>query len=267
MIFREWGGRLLRALLFAPLSTGAGDAEAHQKWLWPNVFHAAEKPVWISWDVSWSDRPFTAADGTGEQSTAVVHPDGSRASPKDVFVGKTKLTAEAELTKAGTYRIESVDRATYWTQLRVDGKEQWKQAPKNEVTGGEIVRSDLYYAEAVAFVTVGEATPLAAIDPNDPLEIRLVEHPSQLVASKPIVFQVMSYGKPAGQATVNVFDEEGDGHHPLAVVKCDDQGRGEVRLKAAGRHLLSCELEKAATGDPKADIYAFNAYVTIEVRE
>ncbi len=247
------------------LGTNPAIAAAHQKWLWPNLFRASKAPVWISVDVTWSDRAFTATDGTGEQSIIIFGPDGSRSSPSSVFVGKTKSTAEIELTRPGVYRFEAVDPPTYWTQLRVNGKDQWKKAPKNEVSGGEIIRADLYYAEAVAYVSIGDATPLPAVDPTDPLEIHLSAHPSQLSAGSPIEFQVLSYGKPVVKAKVNVFGEGGDGHHPLETVNCDDQGRGKVQLKTPGRHLLSCELELAVKDDPKADMHAFNSYLTIDV--
>jgi uncharacterized GH25 family protein len=256
---------LLATLLCLHVWTNPAVATAHQKWLWPNLFRAPKGPVWISVDVTWSDRAFTATDGTGEQEIVILGPGGSRTSASEVFVGKTKSTAEIELTKSGAYRIEAVDPSTYWTQLRVNGKDQWKKAPKNEVSGGEIVRSDLYYAEAVAYVTIGDATPLPAVDPADPLEIQLSDHPSRLSVGSPIEFAVMSYGKPVAKAKVNVFGEDGDGHHPLAVVDCDAQGRGKVQLKTPGRHLLSCELERAVQNDPKADIHAFNAYLTIDV--
>jgi hypothetical protein len=254
------------AILFAfYLGASPAVALAHQKWLWPNVFDVPKAPVWVSVDVTWSDRAFTAADGPGEQPIVVVGPDGRRTAATHVFTGKTKSTAEVELTAPGTYRLDAVDPPTYWTQLRVDGKEQWTKAPKNEASGGEIVRSDLYYAEAAAYVTIGDPTPLPAIDAADPIEIRLTAHPSQLKVAQPLEFQVLSYGKPVQEAKVNVFGEDGDGHHPLHAVECDDQGRGAVQLKTAGRHLLSCEWERAVKDDPKADVHAFNAYLTIQV--
>ncbi|HEX6960378.1 MAG TPA: DUF4198 domain-containing protein, partial [Lacipirellula sp.] len=228
-------------------------------------FIVPKAPVWISADVTWGDVAFTAMEAAGKQSIAILGPDGKRLAPASVFVGKTKTTAEVELTSPGSYRIEATDPPTYWTQLRIDGKEQWKKSPKNEITSGEIIRSDLYYAEAVAFVTVGRPTPLPEVDPEDPLEIRLREHPSNLHAGKLVELQVLSYGKHVSGAKLKVFGEGGDGHRPDLVVDCDSQGRGKVNLDRAGRYLLSSELERAVENDPKADMHAFNAYLTVVV--
>jgi uncharacterized GH25 family protein len=258
--------RLLSVIaVFAHLSTFAPSATAHQKWLWPNVFVTPQAPVWISVDVTWGDRAFIASEGTGEQSVTFMGPDTRRETAASAFIGKTKTTAEMELTVPGTYRIEAVDPATYWTQVRVNGREQWKKAARNEVSAGEIIRADLYYAEAIAYVTVGDATPIAKHASSDPIEIQLTAHPSTLTAGKPIEFQVLSYGKPAKGATVKLFDETTDGHNPQSVAVCDEQGRGALRAKAPGRHLLSCELELPVKNDLKADMHAFNAYLTVQV--
>jgi uncharacterized GH25 family protein len=242
-----------------------GRAWAHQKWLWPNVFIVEKPPVWVSFDVTWSDRPFTAEQGAGQRPLSIVNPDGEQAPPPQVFVGNTKTTAEVELTKPGTYRFESVDPLTYWTRVDNNGKEAWIEKPKNEVQGKKITRSDLYYSEAAAFVTVGEPTQLPAPDEKDPIEIVIKTHPSRLTAGTAHELQVISYGKPVAKATVNVFGPSATGHDPDQSLPCDEHGAATLQLDAAGRYLLACELEKTVADDPKADIHSFNAYLTISV--
>jgi uncharacterized GH25 family protein len=256
------------AFLFAVIAVAAtaDRAAAHQKWLWPNVFFVEKGPAWVSVDVTWGDQPFTAGEGVGEQAIVVVGPDGARSAATG-FVGKTKSTAEVELTAPGTYRFESVDAPAYWTQIDADGKEQWIKKPKSQVTGSKITRADLYYSEAVAYVTVGSPSELPAAGKDDPLEITLKTHPARITAGEPAELAVVSYGKPVGKARVNVFGPTTAGHDPEQSVDCDERGVATVRLAKGGRHLLTCDLERAVTDDPRADMHSFHAYVTIFVNE
>jgi uncharacterized GH25 family protein len=251
------------ALLF--LAMVERSAWAHQKWLWPNVFVVEKAPVWVSFDVTWSDRPFTAEQGAGKRPPSIVGPGGERVAPPQVFVGNTKTTAEVQLTKPGTYRFESVDPLTYFTRVDNNGTEQWIEKPKNEVQGKKITRADLYYSEAAAFVTVREPTELPAPDDKDPLEIALKTHPSRITAGTEFELQVISFGKPVAKAKVNVFGPAATGHDPDQTLTCDERGEAKMLLDTAGRYLLACEFEKAVADDPKADIHSFNAYLTISV--
>ena len=129
---------------------------AHEKWLWPNRFIVEKAPAWISFDATWSDQPFAAEMGVGEKPVTVVDPAGRSGSPERAFIGKTKSTCESELRQEGTYRLESVDPLTYWTQVEGAGRPQWLKKPKGEVTDKKIMRSDLYWSKAMAYVTVGQ---------------------------------------------------------------------------------------------------------------
>jgi uncharacterized GH25 family protein len=244
----------------------AGSCQAHQKWLLPNFFIKDKGPVWLSFDVTWSDTPFVAESAVGEQPLAVICPDGTRETPPSVFVGKTKSVAEMELTHPGTYRLEAIDPLTYWAQVEVDGKEKWLRSPKNEVKEGTVKRSDLYWSKAVAYVTIGEPTDLPPPDASEPLELTLSQHPSGLKAGDKLELRVVSYGKPVPGAKVQVFGPTSTGHAPTATIKCNDEGAGSYELPVAGRFLFSVELEQKTPDDPKADLKSFHVYLVMEVR-
>ena len=184
---------------------------AHQKWLLPNFFVAAKAPVWLSFDVTWSDTPFTAEAGVGKQPISVIGPDGVRQTPPSIFVGKTKSVAEMELTKPGTYRLEAIDPLAYWTQVEQNGKEQWVRKPKNEVAELPIKRSDLYWSKAAAYVTLGEPTDVPPPDHEDPLDILLEQHPNRLAVGDTLNVQVVSYGKPLPNAEIKLFAADARG--------------------------------------------------------
>jgi hypothetical protein len=238
---------------------------AHQKWLWPNRFVAEKAPVWVSFDVTWSDQSFVAESGVGDRPLWVVDPSGQRAAPPQVFVGKTKSVAEAELKEPGTYRLESIDPASYWTRVEVNGQEKWLAKPKNEVSGAKITRSDLYWSKAVAFVTIGEAADVPPPDTSEPLGIRTGTHPNRITAGQSVELHVVSFGKPLGKATVKVFAPGATGHEPTREIVCDENGAAALDFESPGRYLLSCESEREVEDDPKADIHSFNFYLTVFV--
>jgi hypothetical protein len=243
-----------------------GPCAAHQKWLLPNFFLAAKGPAWLSFDVTWSDTPFVAEAGVGMQPISVIGPDGLRQTPPNIFVGKTKSVAELELTKPGTYRLEAIDPLAYWTQVEQNGKEQWVRKPKNEVAGLPINRSDLYWSKAAAYVTLGAPTDVPPPDNEDPLDILLEQHPNRLAVGDTLNVQVISYGKPLPNAEIKLFASNDRGHEPSQLVRCDDNGQAAIPVEAPGRFLIVCQLEQKVTDDPKADLHAFNVYLTLEIQ-
>ena len=257
---------LFRGIVLLCVWAASISCQAHQKWLLPNFFNAEKGPVWLSFDVTWSDTPFAAESGIGEQPLAVVRPDGRRDTPPSVFVGKTKSVAEVELSDPGTYRLEAIDPLTYWSQVETDGKEKWLRVPKNEVKEGTVKRSDLYWSKAVAFVTLGEPTDLPPPDASEPLELVLTQHPSRLTAGDKLELRVVSYGEPVPGAEIQIFGPSATGHAPTATIKCNDEGVGSYELPATGRFLFSAELEQKTPDDPKADLKSFHVYLTVEVR-
>jgi hypothetical protein len=254
------------AVLFTLSWFNGTPCAAHQKWLWPNFFVAEKGPVWLSFDVTWSDRPFTAESGVGAQPLSIVDPSGRRQTASSVFVGKTKSVVEMELTAPGTYRLEAIDPLTYWTQVEDNGQTKWLKKPKNEVTAASIKRSDLYWTKAAAYVTLGEPTPVPPDDDSEPLDLRLEPHPNRVTAGQALKLEVSSFGKPLPRAEVKVYAPGTVGHEPSSVIICGDDGSGTFTPDEAGRFLLACQLEREVTDDPKADIHSFNFYLTLEVQ-
>jgi hypothetical protein len=238
---------------------------AHQKWLLPNFFVAEKGPVWLSFDATWSDRPFVAESGVGAKPLWVVHPDGRRETPPDVYVGKTKSVAEMQLSQPGTYRLESIDPLAYWTQVEQDGKSKWLPKSKNEVVGQKVTRSDLYWAKAFAFATLGKPTGVPPTDDTEPLDLRLTQHPNQLAVGDKLELQAVSYGKPLANAKVNIFGPEAAGHDPTTVITTDKNGKCSYELQTAGKFLFVHQLEEKRNDDPKADLHSFNIYLTLEI--
>ncbi len=124
-----------------------------------------------------------------DKPITVVDPEGRSSSPDRTFIGKTKSTAESELTQEGTYRLESVDPLAYWTQIEKKGRPQWLKKSKGEVTDTEITRSDLYWSKALAYVTIGKVTSLPPQLDADPLSIVPATHPNDIAAGKPVEFR------------------------------------------------------------------------------
>lgn len=183
-----------------------------------------------------------------------------------MFIGKTKSTAESELTQEGTYRLESIDPLAYWTQVESDNGTQWLKQNKAEVSGKKIVRSDLYWSKAMAYVTIGKSTAVPPQLDSDPLNIVPATHPNEVVVGSPLALSVLSYGKPLAGAEIKVFDSHTAGHEPRQTVTCDDQGNAKLQFESPGLHLLACQLEREVKDDPKADIHSFNVYLTLQVR-
>lgn len=240
-------------------------ANAHQKWLWPNRFEAEKGPVQLSFDVSWSDRPFTAEDGVGDKPLNVVEPRGRSTSPERTFVGKTKSTAECELSQPGTYRLESIDPLAYWSKVETDGQTKWLKLGKDELGDKKSLRSDLYWSKAIAYVTLGEPTPSPGLD-TDPLSIATSLHPNAIEAGQPLTVTVRTFGSPLPAAKVSVFHQSSEGHEPLYSAACNQAGQGELKLDMPGMYLLACEHEQKVTDDPKADLHSFNVYLTLLAR-
>lgn len=256
--------KVLPALVLIALSVCP--CAAHEKWLWPNRFVFEKPPAVVSFDVTWSDTPFAAEAAVGDRPITVVDPEGRRSSPDRIFIGKTKSTAEAELSQEGTYRLESVDPLTYWTQIDKDGQSQWLKQSKAEATADQkVTRSDLYWSKAMAYVTVGKGAAMPPQLEADPLNIVPATDPNEIVAGAKLKLKVLSYGKPVAKADVKVFDTTANGHTPVATIKCNEEGEGEFDLKSPGLHLFSCQLEKEVKDDPKADIHSFNVYLTLFV--
>ena len=216
-------------LLFVTLSFSTR-CEAHQKWLWPNHFVVEKPPAWISFDVTWSDQPFEPDMGVNDRPITVIDPEGRSSSPDRTFIGKTKSTAEAELTQEGTYRLESVDPLAYWTQVEKEGQPQWLKQPRGELNDQKITRSDLYWSKALAYVTVGKSSSQPRQSEGDPLSLVLAAHPNEITAESLVELKVLSYGKPVDRAEIKVFDINSTGHTPAKTITCDDQG-GQSRVR------------------------------------
>jgi uncharacterized GH25 family protein len=241
-------------------------SSAHQKWLWPNAFTAPKAPVWFSFDVTWSDTPFTAESGVGDQPIAVIGPGRETLTPAQIFVGKTKSTAEIEITKAGTYRFQAVDPLTYWTRVEQGAQQRWLKKPKSEVTDAKITRSDLYWSKAMAYVSVGQPSDIPPPDDAEPLDIVPAPHPNRITVGGKLELRVLSYGKPVPRAEIKVFGSDAAGHDPSQTVQCNEEGVGTLHPDSPGRQLISCELERERGDDPKADIHAFNVYLTLWIQ-
>jgi uncharacterized GH25 family protein len=250
----------------AVLACSNAPCSAHQKWLWPNRFLFEAAPVWVSFDVTWSDDPFQANTGVMDRPINVISPAGEKMTPERVFIGKTKSTAECELKQAGTYRLESVDPLTYWSMVMEGGEEKWLKQPKNAVVGREIKRSDLYWTKAIAYVTVGETTALTADREADPLSIVPSVHPNEIVVDSPVEFKVLLYGKPLGEAEMQVFGERSEAHKPEQTATCDSNGVCKLTFKSPGKHLVVCQLERDVADDPRANKHLFTVYLTLQVQ-
>ena len=239
---------------------------AHQAWVLPNFFEAAQSPVWLSFDVSWSDHLFHAGHtGSSLNELQVIGSDGESLTLAGKFEGKTKIVGEVELTREGTYRIEASAPPTYWTRVATDQGEKWLRKSKDQVQGAKVVRADLYWSKAVTFVTVGKRSKTPSSAGKDPLELELLDNPADWNRGQKFRLRVLAQGKAVAEQAVKVFAEGADSHEPMLVSTSDQQGVCVLKLDKPGKYLFVAQQETAAKDDPKTDLYSYNFYLLVNM--
>ncbi len=256
--------------LIAPLVLacllGAFPALAHQNWLAPNFFVSEAETAWLSFDHTFGDRRFHADSGpSAYYQWWIVGPDLKIESVPSLFIGKTKTVGEVELTEAGTYRIEAEEANMTWTKIKSDGEDTWQPGARGAFPGREIVESKVFFAKAVTYVTLGEASRSVLESTGDPLEIVFQDHPSRLRTTESFRLKMLSLGKPVAAQELRLFADQGVGHDPEVNCTTDTNGSCEFVVEHPGRYLLTARIQGSTSDDPQVDGFSYSVSVMIEV--
>ncbi len=262
--------RLLSAIVFAGLLAAAAPTRAHQQWLAPNFFSQGVSQdgdsAWLSFDHTFSDRRFHADSAPGlYYQWWIVGPDLRKRSVPFLFAGKTKIVGEVELTEPGTYRLEGEEANMVWTKLKVDGKDTWQPGPRSAFEGQEIVESKIYFAKALAYVTLGPIGQTVPGASGDPLEIVFQQHPNGLQAGRGFGVTLLSFGEPVAEQKLQLFSDRSQGHDPTQSCATDAKGSCEIVPESPGRYLLTARIEGPTPDDPKTDGFSYSVSVLVEV--
>ncbi len=258
--------RLLAATVLAGCLAVAAPTRAHQQWLAPNFFSQDGDTAWLSFDHTFSDRRFHADSAPGlYYQWWVVEPDLRKRSVPFLFAGKTKIVGEIELTEPGTYRLEGEEPNMVWTKLKVDGKDTWQPGPRPAFEGQEIVESKVYFAKALAYVTLGASSPNVLGASGDPLEIVFEQHPNELRAGRGFKVTLSSFGKPVTEHKLQLYSDRSAGHDPTRTCSTDAEGSCEIVPENPGRYLLRARIEGPTPDDPKTDGFSYSVSVMLEV--
>ena len=257
---------LLAAVALVGGLVTSAPTQAHQQWLLPNVFSASGESDWVSFDHTFGDRRFHADSAPGlYYQWWYVGPDGRKRSVPHLFVGRTKIVGEVELTEPGTYRFEGEESNLVWTKIKVDGKDTWQPGPRKAFEGREIVESKIYFARALAYVSLESTTDTVRGATGDALEIVLGKHPNELTAGEALEISLWSFGEPVADHQVSLFSERSSGHDPTLTCTTDAKGACQIVPPGPGIYLVTARREGSMPDDPELDGFSHSVSVAFEV--
>ena len=258
--------RLLAATVLAGFLVAAAPGRAHQQWLAPNFFSQDGDSAWLSFDHTFGDQRFQAGSAPGlYYQWWVVEPEGRKRSVPFLFGGRTKTVGEVELTKPGTYRLEAEEPNMVWTKLKVEGKDTWQPGSRAAFEGREIVESKIYFAKALAYVSLGPISQTVVGRTGDPIEIVFQQHPNEIRAGRGFGVTLSSFGEPVAEHEIRLFSDRSQGHDPMRTCATDDEGSCEFVPENPGRYLLTARMEGSTPDDPDTDGFSYSVSVTLEV--
>ncbi|MEN3157690.1 DUF4198 domain-containing protein [Alkalimonas sp. NCh-2] len=227
-----------KMILATLLTLCSASAAAHTLWVLPSHFVLSSEDSWISVDVSAANMTFVADKGVSPANLSIVFPDGQRQAFAQSYQGKRKSQADHQLTMDGTYRIELGGPARYFTFFQEDGQRRRIMANKQEraaqlpanATNVVTTRSR---GRALSYVSVNAPNQTALALSNDGLELKLLTHPADVVATEPVRWQFVLDGKPVADVQVELSRE------------------GELYRDDAGREVLSSDANGYLTFTPQ----------------
>lgn len=227
-----------KMILATLLALCSASAAAHTLWVLPSHFVLSSEDSWISVDVSAANMTFVADKGVSPANLAIVFPDGERHAFAQSYQGKRKSQADHQLTMDGTYRIELGGPARYFTFFQEDGQRRRIMANKQEraaqlPANATDVVTTRSRGRALSYVSVNAPNQTALALSNDGLELKLLTHPADVVATEPVRWQFVLDGK------------------PIADVKVELSREGELYRDDAGRELLNSDANGYLTFTPQ----------------
>lgn len=226
---------MITAIVLALCSSAA---TAHTLWVLPSHFVLSSEDSWISVDVSAANMTFVADRGVSPNNLAIVFPDGERHAFSQSYQGRRKSQADHQLTMDGTYRIELAGPARYFTFFQEDGQRRRIMANKQQraeqlPANATDVVTTRSRSRALSYVSVNAPNQKALALSNEGLELKLLTHPADVVATEAVRWQFVLDGKPVAGVQVELSRE------------------GELNRDDAGRELLSSDAQGYLTFTPQ----------------
>ncbi|MCC5853068.1 MAG: DUF4198 domain-containing protein [Alkalimonas sp.] len=248
-----------KIVLATLLALSSAVASAHTLWVVPSHFVLSSEDSWISVDVSAANMTFVPDRGVSPNNLAIVFPDGERHAFAQSYQGRRKSQADHQLTMDGTYRIELAGPARYFTFFQQDGERRRILANKDEraaqlPANATDVLTTRSRGRALSFVSVNAPNDTALALSQQGLELKLLTHPADVVATEPVRWQFVLDGKVAAGVQVEL-SREGELYRDDAgreLMTTDAQGMLAFTPPVAGRYVLEASLTEDST-DPLAD--------------
>lgn len=259
-----------KIMISALLALCSASAFAHTLWVLPSHFVLSSEDSWISVDVSAANMTFVPDRGVSPANLAIVFPDGSRHAFSQSYQGKRKSQADHQLTMDGTYRVELAGPARYVTFFEEDGQRRRIMANKTEraaqlPANASNVETTRSRGRALSFVSVNAPNEIALALSNEGLEVKLLTHPADVVATEPVRWQFVLDGQPVANLQVEL-SREGELYRNDAgreLLSSDSNGYLAFTPDVPGRYVLEASLQQDST-DPMADRLRESLTLTFE---
>ena len=243
---------------------------AHTLWVLPSHFVLSSEDSWISVDVSAANMTFVADKGVSPANLAIVFPDGERHAFAQSYQGKRKSQADHQLTMDGTYRVELAGPARYFTFFQEDGQRRRIMATKEDRqaelpdNATEVVTTRSR-GRALSFISVNAPNETALALSHEGLELNLLTHPADVVATEPVRWQFVLDGQPAADVRVEL-SRDGELYRDDAgreLYNTDADGYLNFTPHVPGRYVLEASLQQDSQ-DPLADRIRESLTLTFE---
>ncbi|MBT1443622.1 DUF4198 domain-containing protein [Shewanella sp. JM162201] len=260
----------LAALLLTPL------AQAHDRWILPSHFNVSGedgKGVWISADVSASERMFEFDKPFGAEDVQIITPDGSAAKPAASFRGNRRAVFDYELTSDGTYKLEKEAKPRYFSRYKIKGQDKPARIAADKETAkaampkdGYELESALYFSRVESYVTLNKPSEQAFKPSGEFLELVPVTHPADFIEGEALTLSLLFNGKAAAGVKVTVVADGMQYRNQAEETALSSDDKGQIRFTPpkAGRYLLHAELESPLPDTRLADKAVSEIFLTFE---
>jgi uncharacterized GH25 family protein len=184
-------------------------AHAHRQWMVPSSTVLSGTDAWVTVDAAVSNTLFYPDHVPMRlNGMQVIGPDGAAAQPENPSTGKFRSTFDVHLTKAGTYKIATVNDMLMASWKEGAETKRWRGGKAELATavpkGAQELKVTSNQRRLETFVTLGAPSEGALKPTGRGLELVPVTHPNDLVLGEAATFKLLLDGKPAAGVDVEV---------------------------------------------------------------
>ena len=248
-----WAAALL-AVMVAP-------AAAYTSYLKPAAYWPEGSDVEI--EGSFASQFFTPQIAVPASVTG-LNPDGSAIVFENIAVQGALTTVEADLPRAGTYRISTGEQlGNVTTLVAVDG--QWRPLAQGETPPEGAETTTLQTVTlADVYVTRGQVSREVVDQPHGRLAIRPVTHPNQVLAAQGMQVQILFDGAPMANSAVVLY-AAGDADTDLdTYVVTDANGIARFTFDAPGHYVIAARHRAEMLARGEAQVGSYTTTLTFE---